>query len=143
MSAAKITQQIIKSLKTKPAFFYLVNYANPDMVGHSGNFKATVKACEFLDKQLKKLYEIFVEKMDGTMFILSDHGNAEEMLEIKSNKPITAHTKNPVPFVFVNKKFKNKKLKLKKNMGLCNIAPTILKFLDLKIPKQMEQKTIF
>ena len=143
MSAAKITQQIIKSLKTKPAFFYLVNYANPDMVGHSGNFKATVKACEFLDKQLKKLYEIIVEKMDGTMFIISDHGNAEEMIDIKNNKPITAHTKNPIPFVFVNKKFKNKNLKLKKNMGLCNVAPTILKFLDLKIPGQMEQKTIF
>ncbi len=143
MSAAKITQQIIKSLKTKPAFFYLVNYANPDMVGHSGNFKATVKACEFLDKQLKKLYEQVIEKMEGTMFILSDHGNAEEMIDTKTNKPKTSHTKNLVPFVFVNKKFKNKKLMLKKNLGLCNVAPTILKFLGLKVPKQMEQKTIF
>ncbi|MFH1644591.1 MAG: 2,3-bisphosphoglycerate-independent phosphoglycerate mutase [bacterium] len=142
MSAEKITEHIIKSLKTNPAFFYLINYANPDMVGHSGNFDSTVKACEFVDKQIKKLYELAVEKMNGTIFILSDHGNAEEMLT-KTNKPKTSHTKNPVPFVFVNKKWKNKKLKMNNNLGLANVAPTILKFLNLKIPKQMEQKTIF
>lgn len=142
MSAAKITTQVIKSLKTAPAFFYLINYANPDMVGHSGDFEATVKACEFVDKQLKKLYDLLVEKMDGTMFILADHGNAEEMIDLKTGNPKTSHTKNLVPFVVVNKKYKNKKLKFNKNLGLCNVAPTILKFLGLKIPAKMEQKTI-
>jgi len=143
MSAEKITKKLLGSLNSKPAYFYLVNYANPDMVGHSGNLKATIKACEFLDKQLKKLYEKVVMQMNGTMFILSDHGNAEEMIDIKTNTPITSHTKNPVPFVLASKKQENKPLKLKKNLGLANVAPTILKFLGLKIPKEMTQSTLF
>ena len=82
------------------------------MVGHSGDFDATVKAVECLDKQLKQLYETVVKKMDGLLIITSDHGNAEEMLDEQTKQPKTAHTTNPVPFIVVQEKLKNKKEKL-------------------------------
>ncbi|MFA5075191.1 MAG: 2,3-bisphosphoglycerate-independent phosphoglycerate mutase [Candidatus Babeliales bacterium] len=150
MSAEKITQEILYSLKNGPAYFYLVNYANPDMVGHSGNFDATVKACEFIDKQLGILYQKIVEDLDGTIFITGDHGKAESMIDEKTGEPITAHTNNPVIFMMINKKFKNGEDILKKpnlyinsKLSLANIAPTILKYLGLNIPKNMLQETIF
>jgi len=95
MSASEITRKIVESLKEDPAYFYLVNYANCDMVGHSGNLEAVIKACECVDEQLGILYKEVVEKRDGNLFIVGDHGNAEE--------PKTSHTTNPVPFVIVNK----------------------------------------
>jgi len=139
MSAEKITGNVLKSLQNNPAYFYLINYANPDMVGHSGDFNSTVKACEFLDKQLKKLYIEIIEKQNGTIFITSDHGNAEEM----KGKHSTSHTTNPVIFMMINKKVEHKKYTSNPWLGLSNIASTILKHLELKIPKEMEQKTIF
>ena len=72
MRANEITETVLNSLKTEQADFYLINYANADMVGHSGDFNATVKACECVDKQLEQLYKVFVEKMNGTMFITAD-----------------------------------------------------------------------
>ena len=145
MSAEKITQILLKSLKTDPAYFYLVNYANPDMVGHSGDFQATVKACECVDKQLGKLYEEIIKKQNGTIFITGDHGNAEEMIDEKTQNPKTSHTTNPVIFMIINKNFEKERTPdfSPTNLGLANIAPTILKFLKLKIPKEMEKETIF
>ncbi len=146
MSADKITKKILLSLKKDPADFYLVNYANADMVGHSGNFKATIKACECLDKQLEKLYKAVVQDKNGTLFITADHGNAEEMLDLKTKTPKTSHTTNPVIFIKVGKGFEKKETKLPKytkpKYGLSNIAPTILKYFGLKIPKNMNKKTI-
>ena len=134
MSAKKITDEILQSLQTDPAYFYLVNYANPDMVGHSGNFDATIKACECVDKQLGKLYKQIIEKMNGTIFITGDHGNAEETK--------TSHTQNPVVFMVVNKNLKHPKENVeyeKPEFGLSNIAPTILKYLGLKVPEEMDK----
>ncbi len=141
MSAKKITDAILDSLKKDPAYFYLVNFANPDMVGHSGNFDATVKACEFLDTQLEKIYQEVVIKQNGTIFITADHGNAEEM----GNQYSTSHTNNPVVFMMINKKIEHPEQKTnfeKPTLGLSSIAPTILQHLGLKIPKEMAQKTI-
>jgi 2,3-bisphosphoglycerate-independent phosphoglycerate mutase len=135
MSAEKITEAIVESLK-KPAYFYLVNYANCDMVGHSGDFAATVKACECVDRQLKILYEEIVEKRDGTIFLTADHGNAEE--------PTTSHTKNKVPFMIINKSLKKesrvtRRVILPEEWGLSSVAPTILQYLGLAIPREMGQ----
>lgn len=147
MSAPSITQSLIHSLRSKPAFFYLVNYANADMVGHSGNFAATIKACEILDQQLALLYHEVVDRLDGTLIITADHGNAEEKIDPAGN-PLTAHTTNPVPFLIASKK-KYKKIKTTKAfcqepiLGLAHGAPTILKVMGLSIPKAMEQETIF
>lgn len=139
MSAQKITDKVLESLKSDPACFYLINYANTDMVGHSGNFDATVKACEFLDGQLKKLYEEIVIKQNGTIFLTADHGNAEEMIDLKTGKPKTSHTNNPVFFIKINKNLEGKYLPEYKKIeyGLSNIAPTILEYLGLDVPKEM------
>ncbi len=130
MSARKITDAVLKSLKTNSADFYLINYANADMVGHSGNLQATVKAIEFLDKELQKLYEQIVEKMDGTLYITADHGNAEDMFDEQSNQPRTAHSTNQVPFLMIQKDLKNSNRKLHIN-ELSNIAPFISKQLGI------------
>jgi len=137
MSAAKITTQIVTSLKKEPADFYLINYANPDMVGHSGNFQATIQACECIDQQLDILYEQFVIKRNGTLFITSDHGNAEQKIDLETGRPLTAHTTNPVPFLIVNQLLQGQSIIQTKNLGLSNVAPTILQYLGLQIPKEM------
>lgn len=103
MRAAEITKTVIASLEHDPADFYLINYANADMVGHSGNFAATIKAVEFLDIQLGILYEEIVEKRDGTLYITADHGKAEDMFDEAAHQARTGHTSNPVPFVMVKK----------------------------------------
>lgn len=136
MSALKITQMILDSLRTAPKDFYLINYANADMVGHSGTMSATVKAIECLDIQLKQLYDQIIEKMNGTLYITADHGNAEIMFDEKSGQPQTAHTTSPVPFIMINKNIVDKKLNLKQ---LSDIAPFILHNMHIEVPKEMQK----
>ena len=148
MSAQEITDHIQISLEKNPAYFYLVNYANADMVGHSGDFQATIKACEILDKQLTKLYDDIVVKHNGTIFITGDHGNAEEKIDEKTGEPKTSHTTNPVPFVAINQNFAKNKSNYTHmyntcTYGLKHIAPTVLKHLGLTIPDIMNPEIIF
>ncbi len=138
MSADGITDAVLHSLKTAPKDFYLINYANADMVGHSGNFEATVKAIEFLDHELGRLYKAVVEEHDGTLFITADHGNAEDMYDEKTNQPKTSHTANPVYFLMIKKELKD--IELKKLTGLSDIAPFILKQMNVPVPGEMKQK---
>ncbi|KKP36096.1 MAG: 2,3-bisphosphoglycerate-independent phosphoglycerate mutase [candidate division TM6 bacterium GW2011_GWF2_32_72] len=137
MSAKKITAAIINSLENNPKDFYLINYANADMVGHSGNMEATIKAIECLDKQVKQLYEEIIEKQDGTIYLTADHGNAEEMFDETTNQPITSHTKNPVPFVWINKKLEGKTANIPVTQ-LSEIAPFVLKEIGLNVPDGMK-----
>jgi 2,3-bisphosphoglycerate-independent phosphoglycerate mutase len=136
MSAGTITQTVLQSLRETPADFYLINYANADMVGHSGNFGATVKAVAYLDEQLGILYKQVVEKMNGTIYITADHGNAEDMYDETIGQPRTAHTTNDVPFIMLNKKVEgdDKILPLK---SLADIAPFILTQMHIPVPKEM------
>lgn len=138
MSAPEITDAILAALKTNNHDFYLANYANADMVGHSGDFAATCKAIEIMDEELKKIYEEIVLKLDGTMYITADHGNAEDMFDTEFNQPSTAHSTNPVPFYYINKNLEgnNQKLEL---FELADIAPFILENLGLNIPNQMKK----
>lgn len=129
MSAPQITKALLDSLQTNHAFFYLVNYANADMVGHSGNFEATVKACECLDAQLTALYDEVVLKQGGTIFIVADHGNAEEKIELGTGKPLTAHSRNPVRFVVVGDRYKNQNLFKEHDAGLSIVTPLIVRHL--------------
>lgn len=142
MSAAGITNTLIHSLRNDPAYFYLVNYANADMVGHSGNFHATVKACEVIDQQLALLYHEVVERHNGILCITADHGNAEEKIDAHG-KRLTAHTTNKVPFVLINTSKSIKNVSLTDNYGLANVAPTILRCMGLSIPEKMTSGTIF
>lgn len=139
MSAQQITDAVIKSLITEPRNFYLINYANADMVGHSGDLLATVKAIECLDRELKRLYDVIVSKMNGTMYITADHGNAEKKWDKNSNQPSTSHTTNPVPFIMVKKGLENLPVVLPVTQ-LADIAPFILSNMGITPPKIMLQK---
>lgn len=138
MSAPEITQEIVNSLQTNPSDFYLVNYANADMVGHSGDFKQTIKGLEVLDKELEILYKEIVEKMGGTLCITSDHGKAESLYDPVLKQPITSHTSNPVFFILINDNLKNRPDKLPLT-ELADIAPFILDFLNIPIPEEMKK----
>lgn len=139
MSAREITTATLDSLRNNPADFYLINYANADMVGHSGDIAATIKAIECLDQELAKLYDQIVEKMDGTIYLTADHGNAEEMFDETTNQPRTAHTTNKVPFIIIQKDLKNSQLPLPLS-ELANIAPYILRRMQITIPASMNSK---
>lgn len=141
MSAQKITDHVVKSLKKDPANFYLINYANPDMVGHSGDFNATIRACECVDRQLAILYNEFVVKRNGSLFITSDHGNAEQKIDIKTGEKLTSHTSNLVPIVIACKDLQG--LKIAQNgLSICNVAPTILKFIGFSVPNEMASSMV-
>jgi len=139
MSAQHITQKVITSLQRKPHDFYVINYANADMVGHSGNYSATVQAIECLDIQLEALYEQAVQKMNGTLIITADHGKAEEMFDVKAGQPKTAHTSNKVPFVFITQEKSD--ISIEQLTSLTGIAPFILRYFGLPAPKEMTPPT--
>ncbi len=147
MSAHQITAALIKSLRTAPAFFYVVNFANADMVGHSGDLTATVKACEILDQQLALLYHEVVVRHGGTLCITADHGNAEHKRDA-AGRSLTAHTANPVPIVFVSQLLKKhqKNNPMDDTVGLQNglaaVAPTLLTSMGLSVPLDMSTKLL-
>jgi 2,3-bisphosphoglycerate-independent phosphoglycerate mutase len=116
--------------------FYLINYANADLVGHSGNLEATKKALEALDLELGRLHEIIVDDMDGTLFITSDHGNAEQKIDPVNGNISPMHTTNPVPFVVVTKTPLERTLVAQMH-GLADIAPIILAYMGIPVPSEM------
>lgn len=131
MSAFEITKKLVEAIESKKYGFIVVNYANTDMVGHSGNFEPTCKAVEAIDACLGEIMEA-AKKADATLIITSDHGNAELMFDQILHSPHTAHTLNPVPFVIYN----GPKNTLKDGK-LSDIAPTILKILNIPQPTSM------
>ncbi|HLN18586.1 MAG TPA: 2,3-bisphosphoglycerate-independent phosphoglycerate mutase [Patescibacteria group bacterium] len=139
MSAPHITDHILKSLEQEKYDFYAINFANADMVGHTGDMAATIGAIEILDEQIKEIASE-VLKRQGNLIITSDHGNADCMFDFEMNQPYTFHTKNPVPFLLVGEKFKGKKLAAGGILG--NIAPTITELLKIEKPKIMDGKSL-
>ncbi|MFA7319808.1 MAG: 2,3-bisphosphoglycerate-independent phosphoglycerate mutase, partial [Parcubacteria group bacterium] len=139
MAAAKITQHIMAHLQKNTYDFYAANFANADMVGHTGDLAATVKACGVLDEQIKILSKE-VLRQGGNLLITADHGNAEVMFNEVKNQPNTFHTKNPVPFLIVSDTFKKQKLQSGGVLG--NIAPTILEMLSIEKSPVMKQDSL-
>ncbi len=137
MSVNEITNAVTQELKKQKHAFVCVNFANADMVGHSGNMPATVKAIEAIDVALGKLM-LGAQENGYDLLITADHGNAEEMMDVKTNQPLTSHTLNPVPLIYFGKM----KLKLRKG-GLADIAPTVLKLLNLPKPDAMKGHELF
>ncbi len=134
MSAYEVTDELIKQIKSQKHDIVILNYANPDMVGHSGKIIPTIKAINAVDECLGKIYHV-IKEFNGTLIVTSDHGNAEHVLD-DNNNPITTHTLNKVPFILCNKNYKL-------NDGrLSDIAPTILKLLGEKIPDEMTGKIL-
>ena len=139
MSARKITNAVLERLKSDSCDVYVINFANPDMVGHTGNFEAAVKAIECVDECVNRIYEVVHEKK-GCLIVTADHGNAEEMFNFEEKQPHTAHTTNDVPFILVSDNLKD--VLLKSNCGLKDIAPTILKVLDIEKPADMSGESL-
>lgn len=128
MSARELTQQVLEKIESNTYDLVVLNFANPDMVGHTGNFQATLKAVEVIDECLGKL----ASKAQARIIITADHGNAEEMGE--DDKPCTAHSTNLVPLLFLGFE---KTLSLKPQGGLKDIAPTLLDLMNIPQPKEM------
>ena len=133
MRAKDITKQVLTCME-KDYDFILVNYANPDMVGHTGIIDATIKGLEVLDSCLGELIE-GVENNFYKMVLLSDHGNADLMLDEEGN-PVTTHSLSFVPFLITDNDIKLK------NGTLADVAPTILSYMDIAIPQEMKDSKI-
>ncbi len=141
MSAREITKVITDNTKHQIYDFIAVNYANTDMVGHTGNLKATISAVEIIDKCLKQVVTEILNS-NGLAIITADHGNADEMIDPQTKQISTMHSKNPVPFIIV-KKGLNKKNCLLRNGGILgDVAPTLLDMLDIPKPKEMTERSL-
>ncbi|KUO70937.1 MAG: 2,3-bisphosphoglycerate-independent phosphoglycerate mutase [Desulfosporosinus sp. BRH_c37] len=139
MSAPELTQTLLEQLRKNTYHVIILNFANPDMVGHTGVFEATVKAVEAIDRCLGEIYDE-LQKMNGTILITADHGNAEEKVDPDTELPLTAHSTNLVPFILVDDKFKGQKLR--EGGALCDIAPTLLELLNIPKPAEMTGKSL-
>jgi 2,3-bisphosphoglycerate-independent phosphoglycerate mutase len=141
MSAYEITQRLLEVLKSNENYsFILINYANSDMVGHTGNIGPAVKACEVVDECMGKISN-FILAYGGTLLVTADHGNAEEMINLHSGQIDTKHSSNSVPFIAVSRKFLGKPQSLVSGI-LADIAPTVLSLLNIEIPSEMTGRNL-
>jgi 2,3-bisphosphoglycerate-independent phosphoglycerate mutase len=144
MKAEEITNRVILSLQNNEFDFILMNYPNPDIIGHTGNYQAVKKAVKFVDEKIKILAQTSLSN-DHTLIITSDHGNAECLLDLKTGQPRTEHEANPVPFLIVDKKYKKETPsngELQKIGILPDIAPTILDLMNIPKPEEMTGKSL-
>lgn len=144
MSAYEVTEKLLEVLKdaqekNKPYDLVVLNFANGDMVGHTGIMEAAVKACEAVDICLGRIAD-FVLAQEGSILITADHGNAEIMTDPQTNEPYTAHSLNPVPLILVDNE--HRQCTLESGGALKDLAPTILALLGLPIPGEMEGKNL-
>ncbi|MGM0635156.1 MAG: 2,3-bisphosphoglycerate-independent phosphoglycerate mutase [Bacteroidota bacterium] len=135
MSAFELKDQLLPEIENETADFICLNFANPDMVGHTGDFEAAVKACETVDKCLDEIINT-AQKSDYSVLVIADHGNSELMIN-PDGSPNTAHTTNPVPFILVDNDIKEIKDGI-----LGDIAPTILDLMNIEQPALMTQKSL-
>ena len=135
MSAPQVSEKLNEAVRSGKYDVVIVNFANCDMVGHTGIIPAAVKAVETVDACVGNLVQA-VKDMDGVLFVTADHGNADKMLD-ENDEPFTAHTTNPVPFIVVNYP-----CTLREGGKLCDIAPTMLKVMGLPQPAEMTGTSI-
>jgi len=139
MSAYEIRDKVIEKIKREEFDFITVNFANPDMIGHTGNLKAGIKAVECVDECLGKILKI-ISKKNGIAVVTADHGNIEEMINLKTGEIDTKHSTNPVPFIIFNE---NKPAKYKLGEGILgDVAPTILELMGVEKPEEMRGKSL-
>lgn len=141
MSAFEVTEKLLKALDDKSITFYLVNFANADMVGHTGNFEAAVKAIEAVDKCVQKLFDKCTQNQI-TMILTADHGNADQMI-YPDGGPHTSHSDSSVPFCVIHPKLKDENLKAVSSSALKDVAPTVLHILNLSQPEEFTGHAIF
>ena len=141
MSALELTNKLVDAILTEKFDLIVVNYANPDMVGHTGVLEAALKAVETIDDCLGKLREA-LETVGGSMLVTADHGNIELMKDPSTGVPHTAHTTNLVPFILINDQVRSSDLITLENGALCDIAPTILSLMKLEQPSSMTGRSL-
>ncbi|MCW8857556.1 MAG: 2,3-bisphosphoglycerate-independent phosphoglycerate mutase, partial [Kangiella sp.] len=138
MNAALVTNHLVEVIENQSFDVIVCNFANPDMVGHTGNFDATVKAIEALDVCIGRIVEA-LEKVGGEALITADHGNAEKMADASTGQAHTAHTNEPVPLLYVGRKAT---VKIRDGV-LSDLAPAMLSLMELPIPEEMTGRPIF
>ena len=136
MSAFEVTEKVVEQIESKKYNSIILNFANPDMVGHTGNLEAAVKAVETIDECVGKIIKA-INKVQGVLLITADHGNVEQMIDYKTGEPHTAHTTNPVPLILVGMG----DVKLKEGK-LADLAPTMLDIMGLEKPEEMTGESI-
>ena len=135
MSALEVTENVLNAIHSRKYDSIILNFANPDMVGHTGNIDAVIKALETLDGCVEKIVEA-IEQEGGYLLITADHGNCEQMIDYKTGEPHTAHTTNPVPLVLVGKDAKLKEGRL------ADLAPTMLDLIGIEKPAEMTGESL-
>ena len=138
MSAPEVCEKLVAAIKSEKYDVIIINFANPDMVGHTGVEAAAIKAVEAVDECVGKAVEALKE-VDGQMFICADHGNAEQLVNYETGEPWTAHTTNPVPFILVNA---DPKYTLRENGCLADIVPTLIQLMGMEQPKEMTGESL-
>jgi 2,3-bisphosphoglycerate-independent phosphoglycerate mutase len=133
MSARQVTEALVKKFTEEPINLVIANFANADMVGHTGNFEASVKACEVIDECLGKVVDAALSRK-GRVVITADHGNIEQLIDYDTGMPHTAHTINRVPFILVDEE--RKRSRLEEGTAI-DVAPTVLQLLELPQPSEM------
>jgi len=139
MSAPELTQKLLEQLRKNTYDVIILNFANPDMVGHTGVLSATIKAVEAVDRCLGEIVAE-LQKMEGTLLVTADHGNAEAKVDLETDLPLTAHSINKVPFILVNDQFKGQKMR--ETGALCDVAPTMLELLNIPKPAEMTGQSL-
>lgn len=138
MSAPEVCENVLKAIDNPEYQFILVNFANPDMVGHTGVIEAATKACKVVDECVGKIADA-CKANDIVMLLTADHGNSETMVDESTGKPQTAHTTNEVPFVLINAPAGTE---LRETGALCDVAPTVLQLFGIKQPVEMTGKSL-
>ncbi|MEW4412963.1 2,3-bisphosphoglycerate-independent phosphoglycerate mutase [Clostridium sp. AN503] len=138
MSAPAVCDKLVECIKSGEYDVIIINFANPDMVGHTGVEAAAIKAIETVDACVGKAVDA-IKEVDGVMFICADHGNAEQLVDYQTGEPFTAHTTNPVPFILVNA---DPSVKLREGGCLADIAPTLIELMGMEQPKEMSGESL-
>lgn len=138
MSAYEVCDKLTSAIRSKEYDVIIINFANPDMVGHTGVESAAIQAVEAVDECVGKAVDALKE-VDGQMFICADHGNAEQLVDYETGEPYTAHTTNPVPFILVNA---DPSYTLREGGCLADIAPTLIELMGMEQPKEMTGKSL-
>ncbi|HRL32954.1 MAG TPA: alkaline phosphatase family protein, partial [Anaerostipes hadrus] len=138
MSAPEVGAKLVEAIKSDKYDVIIMNFANSDMVGHTGIEEAAIKAVEAVDKCVGDAVEA-IKEVNGQMFICADHGNAEQLKDYETGAPFTAHTTNPVPFILVNAE---EGLKLREGGCLADIVPTLIELMGMEQPAEMTGKSL-
>ncbi|MFZ2258371.1 MAG: 2,3-bisphosphoglycerate-independent phosphoglycerate mutase [Clostridiaceae bacterium] len=139
MSAPEVTKAVIQAMDDKAYDMIILNYANCDMVGHTGIMEAAKTAVEYLDGAMKKVIDKVLEQ-GGSVFVTADHGNAEQLIDYNTGQVLTSHTTNPVPFIYITN---DPHRKMREGGILSDIAPTMLEEMEMQIPDEMTSHSLF